>query len=166
MRPLRSPATAGCACSYEGVKDRKYARERFAERGAYSADEVVDELFAALRAGAPFYILCQDHETTRAMDDGRMQWAFDDVLFRRAPLSRWSEQYKAEFKEVAGDAAQPASAAVLGLKIPLLGQAGLVFAPVLLVAAPIALIVIGNGALQQLRRSFDGTAEKYTQNEN
>ncbi len=63
-------------------------------------------------------------------------------------------------------AAQPASAAVLGLKIPLLGQAGLVFAPVLLVAAPIALIVIGNGALQQLRRSFDGTAEKYTQNEN
>ena len=101
MRPLRSPATAGCACSYEGVKDRKYARERFAERGAYSADEVVDELFAALRAGAPFYILCQDHETTRAMDDGRMQWAFDDVLFRRAPLSRWSEQYKAEFKEVA-----------------------------------------------------------------
>merc|ERR1719213_1197128 len=63
-------------------------------------------------------------------------------------------------------AAQPASAAVLGLKIPLLGQAGLVFAPVLLLAAPIALIVIGNGALQQLRRSFDGTAEKYTQNEN
>ena len=74
---------------------------RFRKRGAYSADEVVDVLFDALRAGGPFYIICQDHETTRAQDQGRMQWAFDDVLFRRAPLSRWSAQYKDEFQAVA-----------------------------------------------------------------
>ena len=36
-----------------------------------------------------------------SFNDRELQWAFDDVLFRRAPLSRWSEQYKAEFKEVA-----------------------------------------------------------------
>ena len=63
-------------------------------------------------------------------------------------------------------AAQPASAAVLGLKIPLLGQAGLVFAPVLLVAVPIVLIVIGNGAIQQVKRVLSGEGQKYSQNEN
>ena len=44
-------------------------------------------------------------------------------------------------------AAQPASAAILGIKGPAPGQAGVVFAPVLLVAVPIVLIVIGNGAI-------------------
>ena len=94
------PAKATDEESYEGVQDRELARERFRKRGAYSADEVVDELFAALRAGAPFYIICQDHETTLAQDQGRMQWALDDVLFRRAPLSRSSQQYKEEFQAV------------------------------------------------------------------
>ena len=87
--------------TYEGVVDRAHARERFKARGAWSAEEVVDALFHSVSAGGPFYIICQDHETTLAQDQGRMQWAFDDVLFRRAPLSRWSEQYKEEFKDVA-----------------------------------------------------------------
>lgn len=63
----------------------------------------MDVLFGAITAGTPFYIICQDHETTLAQDQGRMQWAFDDVLYRRAPLSRWSEQYEEEFKAVARD---------------------------------------------------------------
>ena len=95
------PATATDEETYEGVSGRANARERFRQRGAYSADEVVDVLFDAIEKGGPFYIICQDHETTLAQDQGRMQWAFDDVLFRRAPLSRWSEQYKDEFKRVA-----------------------------------------------------------------
>ena len=69
---------------YEGVVDRASAAERFHARGAYSADEVVDVLFDALRTGGPFYIICQDHETSLQQDQGRMQWAFDDVLFRHA----------------------------------------------------------------------------------
>ena len=63
-------------------------------------------------------------------------------------------------------AAQPASAAILGIKAPLLGQAGVVFAPVLLVAVPIVLIVIGNGAIQQVKRVLSGEGQKYSQNEN
>jgi len=95
------PAKATDEECYEGVVDRASAADRFHARGAYSADEVVDVLFEALRTGGPFYIICQDHETTLQQDQGRMQWAFDDVLFRRSPLSRWSEQYKDEFKAVA-----------------------------------------------------------------
>ena len=57
-------------------------------------------LFDAIGAGTPFYVICQDGETTRAMDDGRIQWAADDVLYRRAPLSRWSDDFKAEYAEV------------------------------------------------------------------
>ena len=83
-----------------GVVDREKAVERFQKRGAYSADEVVDVLFGALGRGTPVYIICQDHETTLAQDQGRMQWAFDDVLYRRAPLSRWSDECKEEYKAV------------------------------------------------------------------
>ncbi|CAE8602400.1 unnamed protein product [Polarella glacialis] len=86
--------------SYDGVADRTAAAEKLMARGAWPADLVVDELFGAIDAGAPFYIVCPDGETTRAMDKGRMQWAADDLLFRRQPLSRWSEQYKEEYAEV------------------------------------------------------------------
>ena len=34
---------------------------------------MIDELFLAIGAGTPFYIICQDGETTRAMDDGRIR---------------------------------------------------------------------------------------------
>ena len=105
------------------MRDRAYAAQKWAERGAWQPEQVidlvrvglanpnpnpnpnpnqvVDELFLAIRAGTPFYIICQDGETTRAMDDGRMQWAADDVIFRRAPLSRWSDDFKDEFAAVA-----------------------------------------------------------------
>ena len=49
----------------------------------------------------PFYVLCEDGETTAAQDNGRMQWAADDLIFRRAPLSRWSDEFKEEYKRVA-----------------------------------------------------------------
>ena len=86
---------------YNGVRDRAFAAKKWAERGAWQPDQVIDELFCAIAAGTPFYIICQDGETTRAMDDGRMQWAADDVVFRRAPLSRWSDDFKDEFAAVA-----------------------------------------------------------------
>ena len=83
------------------MTDRAYAAQKWAERGAWQPEQVIDELFLAIGAGTPFYIICQDGETTRAMDDGRMQWAADDVIFRRAPLSRWSDDFKDEFAAVA-----------------------------------------------------------------
>ena len=49
---------------------------------------------------AAFYIICPDNETTEAQDRGRMQWAGDDLVYSRVPLSRWSEQYKEEYAAV------------------------------------------------------------------
>mmetsp|Transcript_2933 Transcript_2933/g.7318 ORF Transcript_2933/g.7318 Transcript_2933/m.7318 type:complete len:185 (+) Transcript_2933:690-1244(+) len=95
------PTKAQDERSYDGVQSRDYSAKKWKARGAWSADELVDELFGVIDAGTPFYIICQDHETTRAQDDGRIQWSADDLIFRRAPLSRWSEQYAAEYKEVA-----------------------------------------------------------------
>ena len=86
---------------YNGVRDRAYAAQKWAERGAWQPEQVIDELFDAIGAGTPFYVICQDGETTRAMDDGRIQWAADDVLYRRAPLSRWSDDFRTEYAEIA-----------------------------------------------------------------
>jgi NAD(P)-dependent dehydrogenase (short-subunit alcohol dehydrogenase family) len=86
---------------YNGVKDRAYAAQKWAERGAWQPEQVIDELVGAISAGTPFYVICQDGETTRAMDDGRIQWTADDLVFRRAPLSRWSDDFKDEFTAVA-----------------------------------------------------------------
>ena len=47
-----------------------------------------------------------------------------------------------------------------------LGSAGVVLAPVALVAVPIVLIVIGNGAIQQAKRVLSGEGAKYTKSEN
>ena len=85
---------------YNGVRDRAFAAQKWKERGAWQPEQVVDVLFEAIEAGTPFYVICQDGETTRAMDDGRMQWGFDDVVFRRAPLSRWSDDFKEEYAAV------------------------------------------------------------------
>lgn len=94
------PKTAQDERSYDGVADKQVATEKLVGRGAWPADRVVDECFGAVNAGAPFYIICPDSETTVSQDRGRMQWTADDLIFRRVPLSRWSEQYKAEYTEV------------------------------------------------------------------
>merc|ERR1712113_50093 len=94
------PKAAQDERSYDGVNDAEHARRRLEARGAWPADKVVDELFTAINNGAPFYIICPDNETTVGQDKGRMQWAADDLLFRRLPLSRWSEQHKSEYTEV------------------------------------------------------------------
>jgi NAD(P)-dependent dehydrogenase (short-subunit alcohol dehydrogenase family) len=65
--------------------------------GAWTADQVVDFMFAALVQG-DFYILCPDNDVTRATDARRIQWAADDLIKNRPALSRWHPQYAAEFK--------------------------------------------------------------------
>lgn len=94
------PQSAQNERSYDGNADRATAEAKLVARGAWPADRVVDKCFAAVNTGAPFHIVCPDNETTVAQDQGRMQWAADDLIFRRVPLSRWSEQYKDEYAEV------------------------------------------------------------------
>jgi NAD(P)-dependent dehydrogenase (short-subunit alcohol dehydrogenase family) len=64
--------------------------------GAWTADQVVDEILAATARG-DFYILCPDNDVTRAMDERRIQWAADDLIRNRPALSRWHPDYKDEF---------------------------------------------------------------------
>ncbi len=69
--------------------------------GAWSADQVADELVAGMGRG-DFYILCPDNDVTRAMDEKRIQWMADDLILNRAALSRWDPDYKAAFETYMG----------------------------------------------------------------
>jgi NAD(P)-dependent dehydrogenase (short-subunit alcohol dehydrogenase family) len=64
---------------------------------AWTPEQVIDFMLAALGAG-DFYILCPDNAVTRAMDEKRMQWAVDDIIKNRPALSRWHQDYAAEFE--------------------------------------------------------------------
>jgi len=63
----------------------------------WSADQVADRLLVALTTNE-FYILCEDNETTRTMDEKRIQWAAEDLIKNRPPLSRWHPDYAEAFK--------------------------------------------------------------------
>jgi NAD(P)-dependent dehydrogenase (short-subunit alcohol dehydrogenase family) len=64
---------------------------------AWTAEQVIDFMLPAMGRG-DFYILCPDNAVTRAMDEKRMQWAVDDIIKNRPALSRWHQDYAAEFE--------------------------------------------------------------------
>jgi short-subunit dehydrogenase len=66
--------------------------------GAWTADQVIDEMLAGISAGR-FYIICPDNEVTSAMDRKRIRWAAEDVIENRPPLSRWDPNHAAAFAE-------------------------------------------------------------------
>jgi NAD(P)-dependent dehydrogenase (short-subunit alcohol dehydrogenase family) len=65
--------------------------------GAWLPEQVVDFMLDGMARG-DFYILCPDNDTTRAQDEKRMQWAADDIIQNRPPLSRWHPDYAEAFK--------------------------------------------------------------------
>jgi NAD(P)-dependent dehydrogenase (short-subunit alcohol dehydrogenase family) len=65
---------------------------------AWTPEQVVDFLLASMAAGN-FYILCQDNDVTRDMDERRILWAAKDIIENRPALSRWHPDYKAAFAE-------------------------------------------------------------------
>jgi NAD(P)-dependent dehydrogenase (short-subunit alcohol dehydrogenase family) len=73
-------------------------RVRTAEKpaGAWTPEQVIDFLVTSLERG-DFYILCPDNDVTREMDNRRIQWAADDIIRNRPPLSRWHPDYKDAF---------------------------------------------------------------------
>jgi NAD(P)-dependent dehydrogenase (short-subunit alcohol dehydrogenase family) len=64
--------------------------------GAWTADQVVDEMLKGIEAG-DFYIICPDNDVTSEMDKKRMAWAIGDIIENRPPLSRWHPDYKDAF---------------------------------------------------------------------
>jgi NAD(P)-dependent dehydrogenase (short-subunit alcohol dehydrogenase family) len=73
-------------------------RRRVAEKppAAWTADQVVDFMLGRLGAG-DFYIICPDNDVTRAVDNARIEWAAQDIVQNRPPLSRWHDEYKEAF---------------------------------------------------------------------
>jgi len=65
--------------------------------GAWTADQVVDRLWAGL-AAKEFYVLCQDNETTREQDEKRILWSAGDIVENRPALSRWHPDYAEAFQ--------------------------------------------------------------------
>lgn len=68
--------------------------------GAWTADQVIDEMFCGVQAG-DFYILCPDNEVSPDMDRKRIAWAAGDLIEGRPPLSRWHSDYQAAFEREA-----------------------------------------------------------------
>jgi NAD(P)-dependent dehydrogenase (short-subunit alcohol dehydrogenase family) len=65
---------------------------------AWTPEQVVEFLLASMAAG-DFYILCQDNDVTRDIDERRILWAAEDIIESRPALSRWHPDYKAAFAE-------------------------------------------------------------------
>lgn len=64
--------------------------------GAATSEETVDFMLGALASG-DFYIICPDNETSREVDEMRMQWTADDIIQNRPALSRWHPDFSDAF---------------------------------------------------------------------
>ena len=65
---------------------------------AWTPEQVVNVLVDGMARG-DFYLFCQDHETTREMDQKRMRWSADDPILNRPALSRWHPDFADAFAE-------------------------------------------------------------------
>jgi NAD(P)-dependent dehydrogenase (short-subunit alcohol dehydrogenase family) len=79
--------------TYTGMMRRHFATKPDA---AWEPSQVVDALFAGLARGS-FYILCEDNETPRRLDEKRILWAAEDIIRDRPALSRWHPEFKSAF---------------------------------------------------------------------
>ncbi|KAI0884515.1 NAD(P)-binding protein [Annulohypoxylon maeteangense] len=62
----------------------------------WTPEQVANYLEAKMEEGK-FWVLCPDNEVTEEVDRKRMLWSAQDAPTGRPPLSRWREEYKAEF---------------------------------------------------------------------
>jgi len=68
---------------------------------AATSEETVAFMVEALKQDS-FYILCPDNETTREMDEKRIQWTAEDMIKDRPALSRWDPEFADAFKGFMG----------------------------------------------------------------
>ena len=81
--------------TYTGFTRRRGVADKPA--GAWTAEEVVDFMLPAMARG-DFYILCPDHDVTRATDERRIAWAAGDIIANRPALSRWHPDHADAFR--------------------------------------------------------------------
>jgi NAD(P)-dependent dehydrogenase (short-subunit alcohol dehydrogenase family) len=89
--------------TYSAMMSRHFAEKPAA---AWTCDQVAEALLAGLARG-DFYIWCQDNETSRAIDERRLQWAQDDVIHNRPALSRWHPDFKDDFEAFCSSGRSP-----------------------------------------------------------
>ncbi len=65
---------------------------------AWTTEQVAEFMVDRVNAG-DFYLLCPDNDTTREMDNRRMEWAMGDLIHNRPALSRWHEEFQASFEK-------------------------------------------------------------------
>lgn len=68
----------------------------------WSAGQVVQRMLDGMAAG-DFYLICEDNEVTRELDQRRMQWSADDLILNRPALSRWHPDYREKFAAYVAD---------------------------------------------------------------
>ena len=68
----------------------------------WTADQVAGRLVEGM-AKRDFYIFCEDNEASWELDQRRMQWAADDLIKNRVPLSRWHKDYEGQFAAYVAD---------------------------------------------------------------
>ena len=61
--------------------------------------EQLMDFFAKGLENNDFYIIALDNEVTKIMDDRRMRWASDDLIYNRPALSRWDSRYQDAFAD-------------------------------------------------------------------
>jgi NAD(P)-dependent dehydrogenase (short-subunit alcohol dehydrogenase family) len=64
--------------------------------GAWTAEQVTGVMIEGIGRG-DFYLLCQDNETPRALDEKRIAWAAGDLIENRPALSRWHPAFADAF---------------------------------------------------------------------
>lgn len=65
-------------------------------RAAWYPEQVIEFMLRRLAAG-DFYVLCPDNEVDRAIDERRIRWSAEDIIFNRPALSRWHPQFREAF---------------------------------------------------------------------
>jgi NAD(P)-dependent dehydrogenase (short-subunit alcohol dehydrogenase family) len=71
--------------------------------GAWWPSQVADAMVGGIVSG-DFYILCEDNDVTRAMDERRIMWDALDIIENRPALSRWHPRFADEFANyIAGE---------------------------------------------------------------
>jgi NAD(P)-dependent dehydrogenase (short-subunit alcohol dehydrogenase family) len=63
---------------------------------AWTPEQTVDFMMQSL-AQDDFYILCPDNDVPRSLDEKRIEWAAQDIIDNRPPLSRWHPDYAEKF---------------------------------------------------------------------
>ena len=69
---------------------------------AATSEETAAFMVEALKKDS-FYIICPDNETTREMDEKRIQWTAEDMIKDRPALSRWHPDFEEAFKGFMGE---------------------------------------------------------------